>query len=212
MHYSSFVGPVCAALALVASALPVAAAEFDVTDGTVPRASAWQPAQIEVQRVPSFVPAAAPGGAIRVLTLDQIRAEFRAAGANWPATQHRHTEFVVADSDWFGRFLEWQHYFLWQFDHRYRREGFDCDDFSVSMMAFVDLAMLRAGLHARAAVVGRLVVSQKNPWADVRAGGKHEVVLIATDRGLTVVEPQNRWTVPLRDYPNRTHILRLILN
>ncbi|MBI4625295.1 MAG: hypothetical protein HY736_19000 [Verrucomicrobia bacterium] len=201
-------------LALLWRALPLSAATaFEVTDGIVPHASDWRPAEITVPRVPPFVAALAANGGVRLLTLEQIRTQFVAAGANWPATQHRHTEFLVADHGWFQRFLDWQHYFLWEFDHRYQREGFDCDDFSVSMMAFVDLAMLRAGMHSQAAVVGRLVVRQKNRWANAQAGGgTHEVILIATDHGLTVVEPQNRWTIPLEDYPNRAHILRLILN
>ena len=72
--------------------------------------------------------------------------------------------------------------------------------------------MLRAGIHAQPALAGRLIVWQRNSWANTRAGGMHEVILLATNRGLHVVEPQNGSIVPLADYPNRAQLWRLILN
>lgn len=199
-------------LALASSVLPLSATIFEATDGKIPAAEEWQPAYVAVPRVPPFEPATAGSGEPLVLTLEQIRAQFAAAGANWPVLRHGQDAFLAADHGWLRRFLDWQRHFHWQFDHRYQAEAFDCDDFSVNMLAFVDLAMLRAGSHAQPALVGRLIVWQRNSWAKTRAGGLHEVVLFATDRGLQVVETQNGSLIPLAEYPNRQHLWRLILN
>ncbi|MBI2516479.1 MAG: hypothetical protein HYV95_06135 [Opitutae bacterium] len=202
-----------AVLAIALGCLPLpAAAAFDVNDEIVPHAEGWRPAYTTVPRVPAFTAAVSARGGPVVLTLDQIRAQFIAAGANWPVMWHRSSDFLVADHDWLRRFLEWQRYFHWRSDDRYRREVFDCDDFTVRMMAFADLALLRAGAPARPVLIGRLVVRSRHVWANIRAGGLHEVILCATDRGLHVVEPQNGTIIPLADYPNRTGFRMLVLN
>lgn len=199
-------------LAFASSILPLPVDAFEATDGMIPPAKEWRPTYAAVPRVPPFEPAMAESGEPLMLTLEQIRTQFAAAGANWPVLRHRHEVFLVADHGWLRRFLDWQRHFHWKFDHRYQPEVFDCDDFSVNMLAFVDLAMLRVGVHAQSALVGRLIVQQRHGWAKARAGGMHEVVLIATTRGLHVVEPQNGTMIALADYPNRTHLRRLILN
>lgn len=199
-------------LAFASSILPLPAAAFEATDGMIPPAKEWRPTYAAVPRVPPFEPAMAGSGEPLVLALEQIRTQFAAAGANWPVLRHRHDVFLVADHGWLRRFLDWQRHFHWSFDHRYQSEVFDCDDFSVNMLAFVDLAMLRTGSHAQPALVGRLIVWQRNSWARTRAGGLHEVVLFATNRGLHVVEPQNGSLIPLAEYPNRMHLWQLILN
>jgi hypothetical protein len=195
------------AFVLMASVLGLSAAEpFDVIDGIVPHAREWRSKYVTVQRVPPFVATAT------LLTVEQVKLRFAAAGANWPETRHRQTEFLVADHGWLQCFLDWQHAFQQQQNLRYRRESFDCDDYGMSMMALVDLALLRAGTLSRTALVGRLAVEQRERWAGTRAGGMHEVILVATERGLLVVEPQNGRTIELKDYPNRSHFRRLILN
>lgn len=199
-------------LTLALGVPPLPAAIFKATDGVIPPADGWQPAYAAVPRVPPFEPALTGTGEARVLTLEQIRARFSAAGANWPVLQHSRQEFLVADHRWLRRFLRWQEQVKGKFDHRYRREVFDCDDFAMGMLAFVDLAMLRSGTHAHPALVGRLIVEQRRRWANIPARGLHEVVLCATSRGLQVVEPQNGAVVPLEEYPNRAHLRWLILN
>lgn len=194
---------------LLMAAPTLRSAAFDATEGTVPHAVDWRPMHRTVPEIPAFVAAT---GKSAVLTLEQVQTRFRAVGANWPIVRHRSREFVVLDHGWLRRFLEWQRHFRWKFDHEFQAELLDCDDFSLGMVAFVDLAMLRAGAQSSTALVGRLVVHQAVTWANVRAGALHEVVLVATDRGLFVVEPQNGQMVELENYPNRAHLRWMILN
>ena len=200
-------------LALVVFALTASVhASFDVRDGIIPPAAERSTGTLTLPRIPAFVPATDARGEISVLTLEQIRAGFAAAGANWPAVRNRHTRFLVLDQAWLTGFLAWHEYFLWKFDVSFQAEVFDCDDFAVSMLAFVDLSMVRSGRHAEAALIGRLTIEQKKNWALTPAGGWHEVILCATQQGLQVIEPQNGRMIALKDYPNRTSIIRLILN
>ena len=194
---------------LLVAAPTLRSAAFEATEGTVPHAVDWRPTHRAVPEIPAFEAAT---GKSAVLTLDQVRARFTAAGANWPIMRHRSKEFVVLDHGWLHRFLEWQQHFRWKFDFEYQAELMDCDDFSLGMVAFVDLAMLRSGSQSSAALVGRLVVHQAVTWANVSAGALHEVVLVATGRGLFVVEPQNGQMVELENYPNRAHLRWMILN
>ncbi|MBI3884645.1 MAG: hypothetical protein HY302_02785 [Opitutae bacterium] len=197
-------------LALLLTVSPtLRSAAFAGTEGLVPHAADWRPKHRTVPEIPAFEAAA---GKSAVLTLDQVRARFTAAGANWPIVRHRSREFVVLDHGWLRRFLEWQRHFRWKFDHEFQAELLDCDDYSLGMVAFVDLAMLRAGAQSSPALVGRLVVHQAEAWANVGAGALHEVVLVATDRGLFVVEPQDGRMVELENYPNRAHLRWLVLN
>ena len=57
-----------------------------------------------------------------------------------------------------------------------------------------------------------MVVKQVNRWGRVGAGVTHELVLIHTDKGFMVVEPQNGTHARLADYPNREHIRSVFFN
>lgn len=184
-------------------------AAFAGTEGIVPHAADWRPKHRAVPAIPAFEAAA---GKASVLTLDQVRVRFAAAGANWPIIRHRSNEFVVLDHGWLRRFIEWQQHFRFKFDHEFQAELLDCDDFSLGMMAFVDLAMIRAGAQSSVAFVGRLGVQQAKTQTKARAAALHEVVVVATDRGLFVVEPQTGQMVELENYVNRAHLRWLVLN
>lgn len=90
--------------------------------------------------------------------------------------------YTLVSRAWLDKFLDWQ----WQASKaegiEYTPESFDCDDFAVMTSELMSLAAARAGVHA-APIVGRIVVQ-------LDATERHELMAVAADTGIFVVEPQ----------------------
>jgi hypothetical protein len=91
-----------------------------------------------------------------------------------------------------------------------RSEGFDCDNFSELFRNEMAIANHLAGRSALGEVAcAVLVVEQQRSFGRVaanRGGGLHSLVLVRTDNGWRVIEPQTLKVASLDRYPNRNHI------
>jgi hypothetical protein len=88
-------------------------------------------------------------------------------------------------------------------------EGYDCDNFAMLFRAKLMLSNMLAGGARRAEVpCGRLTVAQRAAFGGVpgAAGALHALVVVRTDSGWFVVEPQTCTIVELRNYPNLGNI------
>lgn len=89
---------------------------------------------------------------------------------------------------------------------RFKDQVWDCDDYANCFVAFADLLGMKSGESRGALCVGWATVYYRRPFAGIRAGGAHAVVVVATAQGLFVLEPQDGTLVALRDFPNRDTI------
>jgi hypothetical protein len=99
--------------------------------------------------------------------------------------------YTLVSYDWLQRYLDWS----WQAAKAdgldYTAESFDCEDFADAFALFVRRAAGRAGVKA-SPLAATLKVAQNITFAGVPGspGSAHEVVGIATDRGIYVIESQ----------------------
>jgi hypothetical protein len=92
---------------------------------------------------------------------------------------------------------------------QHRGEGLDCDNFSGFFRQQLVLSNISGGREIAGDVpCGILEVQQKEPFGTVKAlgDGFHSLILIRTEAGWMVVEPQDNTIVPLFKYPNRGRI------
>ncbi len=115
------------------------------------------------------------------------------------ATIHfQDASYILVSKEWLDDYLVW----TWDAAKRagleYTPESFDCDDFSVLFTTLASRAAAKAEVKS-APLMARLVVGLPD-------GKRHELVGVATDKGIFIVEPQPdagpfRIT-PLSKYPN----------
>lgn len=113
--------------------------------------------------------------------------------------------FTTVSYAWLQKALPWSAEFLHATGVAYVRESFDCDKFAKALSLAAEISASRAGVKAQP-LVARIYVQQHVAWGGIPAGGGHALVVVATDRGLFVVEPQTRTLVPFTSYPNREYI------
>lgn len=124
-----------------------------------------------------------------------------------PFAQLRYSDdaYTLVSRKWLDEYLHW----TWDASLRagviYTPESFDCEDFSVLFAVLTNRAAAKAGLHA-APLVARIVVV-------LPTAARHELIAVATDEGIFVVEPQPAAgafrTTPLADYKNRIQSVTL---
>lgn len=100
--------------------------------------------------------------------------------------------------------VEWTLAFLTALGLRRTPESLDCDDFSLELDRTLNRMCALAGIEA-APLCGCLVVDQRTAWANVPAGGRHQVCGVLTELGLVAVESQSIHAeyTPFEAYPNR---------
>jgi hypothetical protein len=129
-----------------------------------------------------------------------------------PRISCRYERYSAVSDSWFKEFTEWYRRELWRLDLNYRKESWDCDDFSVALNAFADLALLLDKEHPPPQLIGRLVVRNNRAWAGVHAGGVHEIVIFYSGSTWHVYEPQSNTIGTLWEYPNRTFVREVLFN
>lgn len=182
-------------------------------------------ARLPIPAMPAYEPALRRDGQVETVTRTEIVAELcRLTGkqlnergtdflpADEPRITCRYETYSVVHAGWMKSFVKWFEKELKVLGLTYQDESWDCDDYSVALNAFVDLALLRNKSHPPPQLVGRLVVYQDRRWAGVRAGGVHELVIVRTERGWLVVEPQSGEFGKLDDYPNRESVKEILFN
>jgi len=130
----------------------------------------------------------------------------------FPRVFCRFETYSVVNHRWFESLIHWctgQVRFL---GLTYRRENWDCDDYSMAYNAIADIAQLRAQTPAPPRLVGRLIVQQKVAWAGTPVTGAHEVITFRSGKSWWVCEPQNGTKILLKNYPNREHVREIMFN
>jgi hypothetical protein len=198
----------------LAQAQPAASAPATPPDEVIP-ASDYQPRYLKIPAGPQFVgqPAEADDGgeAFKSFTLDDVRQALDDARANQPEIRNRAKVFYVSDVKWLQSFVVWYGARLKDWNIHYQKEAFDCDDYATLMVLLANLMFVEKGDFSSVICIGRMTVKMAVAWGGIPAGDIHEMILVATNRGLMVIEPQNGKSCLLKDYPNREHIERLIL-
>jgi hypothetical protein len=120
--------------------------------------------------------------------------------------------YVPVSHAWLVAYVDWTWHAAKAAGIAYTPESFDCDDFAVGFHFFASRAAAKAGVHS-APLIARLVVElpaasflNSQPSA-LNSSRRHELIGVATERGLYIVEPQPSAgpfrITPLAEYPNR---------
>jgi hypothetical protein len=144
-------------------------------------------------------------------TIGQIVAEFKKSTDKPPPINYSRQTFVRPDYQWLLAFVKWFRKLGKPLNMHYEDELFDCDKYSRCFVAFADLLARKGGETRGSICVGWATVFNDNSFAGIETGGGHAVVIVGTNRGLFVVEPQNGTIVPLGDYPNRDTLVAVYL-
>lgn len=130
------------------------------------------------------------------------------------AVSYSDGRYTLISHSWLEAYMSWTWSAAKAAGVAYTPESFDCEDFALGFYFFATRAASKAGLQT-APMVARITVAQEASFANVpgRAGSRHALVAVATDRGIWVVEPQPDAgpfrLIRLEDYPNRILTVRL---
>jgi hypothetical protein len=120
------------------------------------------------------------------------------------------TVYVVPSEEWLvEKFLPYFARFRSELHLSHRGDGLDCDNFATIFRNQLVFSNIAAGREFEGDVpCGILEVQQKEGFGTVRSlgDGFHSLVVIRTDKGWMVIEPQDNTFAPLAEYPNRDRI------
>lgn len=162
-------------------------------------AVAAREAAIKLPPPPSWTAADAAG----VWTVDELRAAFARATDTPPAINHVRERFLLPSADWLRRYKGWFARLEKPLRLKFVPESWDCDDYANCFVTFADVLLIRGRETRGMLAVGWGTVFNRHPFAGIKAGGAHAVVLVATGEGLFVIEPQDGTMIALEKYPNR---------
>lgn len=143
---------------------------------------------------------------------DVLIAELREVSGSTPEVFARDEWYHVPTQRTMIHLLKWFEQLVWKYDAEYRHEAWDCDDFSMALTTFCEIAAGHDYDLTHGFAWATMIVQQKEGWSRVPAGGLHELVLVHTDKGFLVIEPQNGFHTPLEKYPNRRFIRSVFFN
>lgn len=135
-------------------------------------------------------------------TLDAVNAEFARITDTPPRVNTLRTQLLRADHGWLTDFKGWFRSIQKPLKIHFEEQLFDCDNYANCFVAFADLLALKAGETRGSFCIGWASVYYRNPFAGIRSGA-HAVVIVGTNQGLFILEPQDGTMVALRDFPNR---------
>jgi hypothetical protein len=149
---------------------------------------------------PPAWPAAAAG---TNWSVEDFSLEFAKSSDHAPRVIYSRTSFVRPPHAWLVAFAEWFNRLQKSLKLTYKDEAWDCDDFARCFVAFADMVALGAGESRGSICMGWATVFNRESFAGVDAGGGHAVVVVATSKGIFVIEPSNGKMAALGKYPNR---------
>lgn len=148
------------------------------------------------------------------LPLRQLRSELR----DLDPTLARHSEwpdermFAVISTDWLKkRFLPAFERMVFDLRLTFTYEGFDCDNFAALFLAQLRLQQFLDSGADLPPAGGIVTVEQRRTFGIIPAqeGTIHAVVLLLTDEGWWVIEPQGLTSAPIAKYPNRSYLRKV---
>lgn len=143
---------------------------------------------------------------VAVWTVDDLKAEFAKLTDTPPRINSLRSQFLRSDHTWLVAFNRWFRTAQKPLKMHFQDQVWDCDNYANCFVAFADLLALRAGELRGSLCIGWATVSYQYPFAGIRAGTAHAVVIVGTSKGLFVLEPQGGMLVSLREFPNRDTI------
>lgn len=185
---------------------------FEVRRLVLPFASPGEtPQRLQIPKVPLFQPIHAPDGSLATVDMARVEKELRSASPGLKLFALPDDEsYLLVPHGWMTDLLWWYRSFLFELGLTYEREIWDCDDFSRTAAGMASLSVYISGYGGFECPIGWINVLNKNPWAGVKGVGVHELLLVVTDEGIFVTEPQNGAMVHLSDYPNREYIREVV--
>jgi hypothetical protein len=122
-------------------------------------------------------------------------------------------KFREVDYYWFRKFNNWFKDLL--FNNGMLALGdagetFDCDNYAMMYKSLMSAAAYKAGEKTEPAAI-LLLVEQRNAFGGIPSGSLHLCVLIMTNQGWFVVEPQTGKFDKLENYPNQKYVRMMII-
>jgi hypothetical protein len=139
-------------------------------------------------------------------SLTQIMSELHAGSTAHPQLIHQAESFVRPDLAWLRAYIKWFAKLEKPLHLKYQEQAFDCDKYARCFVAFADLLALKQGELRASVCVGWVTVDNAVAFGGVEPGNGHALVLVGTDQGLMIVEPQGGAMTPLAQYPNRDRL------
>lgn len=149
---------------------------------------------------------------LRRLEHDELVSELLEVSGSQPEVFARDSFYHIPVDHSVITMIKWFTGMLLKKQVEYRPEAWDCDDFALAMTTFAEISAGHDYDLQHGFAWATMIVHQEVKWARVPAGGAHELVLMHTDKGFLVVEPQNGLHIPLAEYPNRQHIHSIFFN
>ena len=123
------------------------------------------------------------------------------------------TKFKPVDYYWFRKFNNWFRSLLFEngiMSLGSGGESHDCDNFAMLYKSMTSVASFKSTSKIEPAC-GLITVRQINEFGGVPGTGRlHMLILMMTNQGWFVVEPQTGEFILLEDYPNQQHIKMFI--
>lgn len=156
-------------------------------------------------------PAWVPANDAATWTVDDLQRELARVTDTPPKLNTLRTRLLRPPHRWAVDFKKWFSNVQKELKIEFRNQLWDCDDYANCFVAFADLLAMKAADTRGDLCIGWATVYYRRAFAGIRAGGAHAVVIIGTDEGLFVLEPQDGTIVPLGRFPNRHTIEELHL-
>lgn len=123
------------------------------------------------------------------------------------------SRFKPVDYYWFRKFNNWFRELLFEngiMSLGGANESHDCDNFAMLYKSMMSVAGFKSNSKIEPAS-GLITVQQVNEFGGIPGtGGLHMLILVMTNQGWYVVEPQTGDFILLEDYPNQQHIKMFI--
>jgi hypothetical protein len=139
-------------------------------------------------------------------TMDDLKAEFAKITGTPPRISSLRPSLLRPEHGWFVDLSKWFGKVQTPLKIRYVDQLWDCDNYANCFVAFADMIALQGGEERGSFCIGWATVNYRFPFAGIRAGAAHAVVIVGTSKGLFVLEPQGGTIVALSKYPNRDTI------
>lgn len=193
--------------AILSAACALAALAAQARAGSAPErlspdfASLARQPMIVLPRPPDWI--AGPGSASDVA---KMTAEVGRATDKVPQFNYVHSAFVRPDKAWLKAYVAWFRKLDKPLNLHFEDELFDCDKFSRCFVAFAELIAPASGDGNASMAIGWATVYNEVSYGGIPAGTAHAIVIVWTNEGPYVVEPQSGDMVELSGYPNRNSI------
>jgi len=125
----------------------------------------------------------------------------------------RDESYCFVDSMWFDKYALWWMNFIKNNNVEFKRDNFDCDNFSDLFMAIYGFASLNTTVRPYSQVTcGTVIVENKQEFAGIPAldDSWHSLNIVWTNIGWFIIEPQNGTYISLESYPNKNNIKAII--